>query len=59
MTAPPPPPGVNEAVGFEVVMHNACLLHTIVGNEFAFFDTAEGDYKLQERATLGVLPYES
>jgi hypothetical protein len=40
-------------------MHNACLLHAIVGNEFAFFDTAEGDYKLQERATLGVLPYES
>jgi hypothetical protein len=34
VTAPPPPPGVNEAVGFEVVMHNACLLGAIVDNEF-------------------------
>lgn len=32
MTAPPPPPGVNEAVGLEVVTHNACFLRAMVGN---------------------------
>ena len=36
VTAPPPPPGVNDAVGFEVVTHKACFLRTIVEQKFRF-----------------------